>query len=252
MNPYNRQNLEFLANVMGRTFDGRQAPTLKGEPVWKHIDLLTVHYMTGSPRNIETLQQYHDIYLKTGKGKGIWITEDHGHAGKGPVTILDRGLRFLAWAARNNLSGAQTRLCWWGENAPEPGGRGREATMLLGGFLAGRPLHFSHRQESGANIYLLADDADSKLSRGLVAIVPDRFGTLDCGKLTVALPAAAATKNWAARAVRYSLEKPPQISAVTLSRNGDSIIVPVNQSISGAWLFLFAEDPALLPKLTGP
>jgi hypothetical protein len=50
--------------------------------------------------------------------------------------------------------------------------------------------------------------------------------------------------------VRYSLEKPPQISAVTLSRSGNSIIVPVNQSISGAWLFLFAEDPALLPKPT--
>jgi hypothetical protein len=166
------------------------------------------------------------------------------------VTILDRGLRFLSWAAKNNLSGEQTRLCWWGENAREPGGSGTEATRLLGGFLAGKPLHFSHRQEGGANIYLLADAADSKLSRGLVAIVPDRFGAPDCGKLTVDLPPGAAAKNWAARVVRYSLEKPPQISAVTLSRSGDSIIVPVNQSISGAWLFLFAEDPALLPKPT--
>jgi hypothetical protein len=236
---------------MGRTFDGRQAPTLKGEPVWKHIDLLTVHYMTGSPRNIETLQQYHDEYLKTGKVKGIWVTEDHGHAGKGPVTILDRGLRFLEWAARNHLSGEQTRLCWWGENAREPGGSGTEATRLLGGFLAGRPLHFSHRQENGANICLITDGADGKLSRGLVTIVPERFGTLDCGKLTVALPAGAAGKTWVARAVNYSLEKPPQISAVALSRDGDSLIVPVDQTVSGAWMLMFADDPAALPKPNG-
>ncbi len=117
MNPYNRQNLQFLASVMNRSFDGRQAPTLKGEPVWKHIDYLTVHYMTGSDRTIETLQRYHDEYLQSGKIQGLWITEDHGHAGKGPVTILERGLRFLDWAARNELNAQQTRLCWWGEGA---------------------------------------------------------------------------------------------------------------------------------------
>ncbi|MFZ5832450.1 MAG: hypothetical protein ACOY3P_20375 [Planctomycetota bacterium] len=247
MNPYNRPNLEFLRNVMDRTFDGRQAPTLQGEPVWKHIDLLTVHYMTGSPENIATLQQYHDDYLKTGKVTGIWVTEDHGRAGKGPVTILDRGLRFLSWAALNDLGGAQTRLCWWGENEPEPGGRGREATMLVGGFLAGRPLHLSHRQESGANIYLLADAADGTLSRGLVAIVPERGG-LDCGTLTLTLPAAAGKKKWNARAVSYSLESPPQVSEVVLSQRAESLIVPVNTRVSGAWLLMFAANPAALPQ----
>ena len=251
MNPYNQPNLEFLKSVMGRTFDGKYAPTLKGEPVWKHIDLLTVHYMTGSPRTIETLQQYHDEYLKPGKVKGIWLTEDHGHAGKGPVTILERGLRFLGWAAKNNLSGAQTRLCWWGENAREPGGSGTEATRLLGGFLAGRPLHFSHRQEGAADVYLLADATDGKLGRALVALVPaERNGALECGKLTLALPAGAAAKNWTARAVRYSAEAAPQVFPVIPTRSGDSLILPVNQSLAGTWLLLLAEDAAALPKPT--
>lgn len=251
MNPYNRPNLHFLKNVMGRTFDGRQAPSLKGEPVWKHIDLLTVHYMTGSPRSIETLQQYHDEYLKTGKVKGIWLTEDHGHAGKGPVTILERGLRFLGWAAKNNLSGAQTRLCWWGENAREPGGSGTEATRLLGGFLADRPLHFSHRQEGAADVYLLADATDAKLGRALVALVPaERGGAVECGTLTLALPAGAAAKNWAARAVLYSAETPPQVFPVAPTRSGGPLLLPVNQPGSGTWLLLLAEDPAALPKLT--
>lgn len=251
MNPYNQPNLKFLASVMDRTFDGRQAPTLKGEPVWKHIDLLTVHYMAGSPRTIATLQQYHDDYLKPGKVKGIWLTEDHGHAGKGPVTILERGLRFLGWAAKNNLSGAQTRLCWWGENAREPGGSGTEATRLLGGFLAGRPLHFSHRQEGTADVYLLADAADGKLGRALVALVPaERGGAVECGTLTLALPAGAAAKNWTARAVLYSAETPPRVFPVAPTRSGGSLILPVNQPGAGTWLLLLAEDATALPKPT--
>jgi hypothetical protein len=250
MNPYNRPNIEFLSNVMARTFDGRQAPTLKGEPVWKHIDLLTVHYMAGSPRTIETLQAYHDDYLRTGKVKGIWITEDHGHAGKGPVTILDRGLRFLDWVARNRLSGDQARLCWWGEGAPEPGGRGREATTLLGAFLAGRTLHFAHHREGDADVYALADGIDAKLTGGLVAIVPGRSGALDCGRLTVSLPVGASAKKWHARAVRYSAETPPQIAEAALSRDGDAIVAAVGARLSGAWMFLFADDPAILPAIT--
>jgi hypothetical protein len=90
--------------------------------------------------------------------------------------------------------------------------------------------------------------ADGKLSRGLVTIVPERFGTLDCGRLTVALPAGAAEKNWSARTVSYSLERPPQISAIALTRGGDSLTVPVNQIVSGAWLLMFADEPETLPK----
>ncbi len=249
MNPYNRPNLVFLSNVMARTFDGRQAPTLKGEPVWKHIDLLTVHYMAGSPGTVATLQRYHDDYLMTGRVRGIWITEDHGHAGKGPVTIVDRGLRFLAWAARNRLSADQARLCWWGEGAPEPGGRGREATALLGGFLAGRPLHFAHRREGEADVYLLGDGADASMTRGLVAVVPARSGALDCGKLTIPLPPSAA-KKWHARLVRYSAETPPHVAEAAPSRDGDVLETRVDARISGAWLLLFARDPTDLPTPT--
>jgi hypothetical protein len=249
MNPYNRPNLAFLANVMGRSFDGAQAPTLKGEPVWKHIDLLTVHYMAGSPRTIETLQQYHDEYLRPGKVQGIWITEDHGHAGKGPVTILDRGLRFLDWAVRNHLTGEQARLCWWGEGAREPGGSGMEATRLLGEFLAGRALWFSHRQQGGAHIYTLADGADAKLSRGLVAIVPERSGPFDCDGLALTLPPGTGEKTWHARVVNYSTETAPRVSPVAFPRGGGAVTVAVKSPVTGAWVLLFAEDPAALPAL---
>jgi len=73
MNPYNAQNVAFLRNVMERTFDGRQAPSLKGESVWMHIHLLTVRYMAGSPRTAERLQQYHDEYVRPLPGAGVWL-----------------------------------------------------------------------------------------------------------------------------------------------------------------------------------
>ena len=87
-------------------------------------------------------EYYVNDYLATGKVKGIWITEDHGRAGRGPVTILDRGLRFLAWAAKNHLSAEQTRLCWWGERERDPGGAGAEVAALIGQFFASRRLYF--------------------------------------------------------------------------------------------------------------
>lgn len=248
MNPYNRQNVEFLRNVMERSFDSRQAPSLTGEPVWKHIDLLTVHYMAGSPGTIARLQQYLDEYLRPGKINGIWLTEDFGNAGKGPVTIVDRGLRFLDWAARNGLSADQTRLCWWGENARKPGGSGREATVLLGAFLSGRPLFFSHRQDGDVHMYALSDAADANLSRGMIAVVPERGGAAEIDAVTIRLPAGAAAKAWSARLVSYSVDAPPQIAGAKLSRDGTSLRFSGPLRGANAWLLMFAEDPSALPK----
>ena len=124
---------------------------------------------------------------------------------------------------------------------------------MLGGFLADRTPHFSHRQEGTADVYLLADAADGKLGRALVALVPaERGGAVECGTLTLALPAGAAAKYWTARAVHYSAETPPQVFPVVPTRSGDSLILPVNQPGSGTWLLLLAEDATALPKLTQP
>ncbi len=208
MNPYNRPNLVFLKNVMAREFDGRQAASLQGEPVWKHVDFLTVQYMAGSPGTISTLQSYHDEYLKTGKIKGLWITEDHGTAGRGPVTIVDRGLRYLSWVAKNQLDSEQTRLCWWGETDRDPGGRGVEATRLLGGFLANRELWMGSQVLEGGMGYVLSDGNDEKCSRILVALSASRRGVLDCGSVTIQGSRAMLSGKWMVEGVQYSSETP--------------------------------------------
>jgi hypothetical protein len=237
MNPYNRPNLHFLKNVMERKFDGKQAPTLKGEEVWKHFDFLTVHYMTGSPGTIATLQQYHDDYLKAGKVKGIWITEDHGHAGRGPVTIIDRGLRFLAWAAKNNLGGEQTRLCWWGEGERDPGGQGREATAVLGEFFAERKLHFASQAVAGGTVYTLSDGTDAGVQRILIALAPDRGSSIKLDNLRLKLPSSDKPREWAIEAIQYSATTPSKKFAPKSEYNSGDLVVRWDRDVS---------EPALL------
>lgn len=243
MNPYNRPNLVFLKNVMARKFDGKQAATLKGEDVWKHIDLLTVHYMTGSAGTMATLQTYCDEYLRTGKVKGIWITEDHGRAGRGPVTIVDRGMRFLAWAAENKLSADQTRLCWWGEMERDPGGQGKEATTLLGEFLAGRQMYLASQSLGDGTAYLLADGNHAELRRILVAVVPDRDRSLRLDHLQIEVPVSAGQHDWSAEAIQYSSTKPGEKSAPRIEKRDHDLTIHLDRDIpEPALVLITAHD----------
>ncbi|MHC4993944.1 MAG: hypothetical protein ACYTGQ_02725 [Planctomycetota bacterium] len=238
MNPYNRQNIAFLSRVMGRRFESEQAPTLRGQPVADHIDLLTVHYMTGATRSIETLQGYHDDYLMTGRVSGIWITEDHGAGGKGPVTILDRGLRFLAWAHRNGMSADQTRLCWWGENERDPGGRGKEATTLLGNFFEGAPLYFAQQSVEGGNVYTLSNGSNP--TRVLIAAVPDRGESITLNQIRIV--SSTATKNWTAESIRYSDTDPAQQSSRSLQLKNNNLTLSWDEALTEPAILLLTTD----------
>ena len=231
MNPYNSQNVKFLKTVMASTFDGRLAPTLKGEPVWKHIDVLTVHYMCGASRAIDRLQGYVDDYMKTGKIEGIWITEDHGRGGKGPVTILDRGLRFMGWVARNRMNAGQARLVWWGEGK-RAGGSGKKMMAELGRFMKGRPLTFYEKQLSETRLYVLSDSEDAGTNRILVVIIPEKSGYVDLGTLSLKLAPKAAERAWQVKAVQYSALVPPEEVPVELSREKGGLSVALNRRVT--------------------
>ena len=242
MNPYNRQNVEFLKNVMDRKFDSDLAPTLKGDEVWKHFDYLTVHYMTGSARTIARLQQYHDDYLQTGKIKGIWVTEDHGRGGRGPVTIIGRGFRFLGWAAQNNFSCQQARLCWWGERERDPGGQGAEAAELIGEFLAGRPLCFALQPQQDATVYTLSDSSSADAKRILVALVPEGRNTLRLGSLTIHIPKGARSAKWTVDAIQYSSTKPGEHFTPQLKTTANGIEIAIDRVVPEPALLLLKRD----------
>jgi len=243
VNPYNPQNIWFLKTLMDSKFDGVHAPSLKDEPVWKYLHLVSVHYMGGSDSDMETMQEFHNLYLKTGKVEGIWNTEDHGgQGGRGPVTIVDRGLRHLAWAGANGLSADQTRIVWYGDNAAKPGGRAREAIYLLGDFLHGRPLYLSRSKLAGANVYLVADGVDQTLSRILVAIVPDRSSGLDTGNVRLCLPGQCPTSDWHARAVQYSTSAPAEGTVPGVRRDEGMLVVSLSRLVTEPLLLFLSGE----------
>lgn len=238
MNPYNRQNIRFLENVMNRTFAGKNAPTLAGDPVWQHIDVLTVHYMFGGKGTVDRMQGYVDDYLRTGKISGIWATEEHGLAGKGPVTVVERGFRFFAWVARNGLSADQARLVWWGDGARKPGGSARDAEQLLGDFLSERPLFFRKQDLAGGQLYVVSHGTASDLTRLLVAAVPNRGETLALDRLRLLLSEQASGSRWQCKTVQYSADTAPENSTATAESRNSELQVRVDAKIQEPFLLL--------------
>lgn len=244
MNPYNRQNIGFLRNVMEREFTGRRAPTLEGDPIWKHIDVLTVHYMFGGERTVERMQGYVDDYLRKGKVQGIWTTEEHGRAGKGPVTVIGRGFRFLAWVARNKLDADQARLVWWGDGTRKPGGSARDAERLLGDFLSGRSLCFREKEEENGHIYVIGDGVDASMTRILVALVPKPDSTFDLGELRVGLPEDAPHSAWAAEVIQLSTSSLPERAVLPVISDETGLRLPIARSVSEPMLLLLQQPEA--------
>jgi hypothetical protein len=241
MNPYNRQNIEFLKNVMGRTFTGKNAPTLTGEPVWKHIDVLTVHYMFGGVRTVQRMQGYVDDYLRTGKLDGIWMTEDHGRAGKGPVTVIERGFRFMAWVARNKLDAKQARLVWWGDGARKPGGSARDAEQLLGDFLCGRTLFFLSRSGDVGHIYVISDGVGSKTSRILVALVPNRDSEFLLEDVRLGLPEDIPHSGWSADAIQFSATELPAKTVAPVDSEETELRISIGKPVTEPMLLLLRQ-----------
>ncbi len=241
MNPYNRQNISFLRNVMEGSFAGRCAPSLAGEPVWKHIDVLTVHYMFGSERTVQRMQGYVDDYLRTGKVDGIWMTEDHGRAGKGPVTVTERGFRFMAWVARNKLDASQARLVWWGDGARKPGGSARDAEQLLGDFLCGRTLHFLDQPHDGGHIYVICDGRGADASRILVAVVPKKDSEFALGALQLDLPDEIPRSAWAAESIELSASRLPVKKTAPMVSTESGLRIAIDGSISEPMLILLRQ-----------
>jgi hypothetical protein len=238
MNPYNRQNIEFLGNVMDRKFIGNRAPTLAGEPVWNHIDVLTVHYMFGGERTVGRMQGYVDDYLRTGKVSGIWMTEDHGRAGKGTVTVIDRGFRFMAWLARNKLDANQARLVWWGDGARKPGGSAREAEQLLGDFLCERTLYFLDWSGDDGHIYVISDGLDSETFRILVAFVPNRDSKFEVGELQLGVSEDVSDSAWEAEAIQFSTSDLPDRTAPSVVCEKTALRVSLDKSVAEPLLIL--------------
>ena len=208
-NSYNPNSIQWICDVMDRNIVGTQAPSLVGDPVWKHIDILTIHYPFARGNGGEVAQEVYERYMQTGKVEGIWITEEHGRQGKGPVTIADRSLQFIHWIAKNHLNAEQTRLVWWGTGIEKPAGKPIEAVQILGKILSHLPLWVAMEKRGDARIYVMVNEADQTIDRLTIVIVPDASSEISLGDLTLSLPEGGSPETWMVQATQFSSEEPP-------------------------------------------
>lgn len=248
MNPYTRENNWWLRELMTRRFDGPHAPALNGEPVWRYLDILTVHYVAPA---FDKLRRFVRDYLRTGKVSGIWITEDHGRAGRGPVTIFQRGLSFMRWVAADDLNARQARLCWWGEG-PRAGGSGAELMTKLGLFLGGRPLYLGHSttllaeaERQRMELYALADAPDAGASRILLVFWPERdTAALDIGTLTLGFPGEKPMHPWSIAGVQYATLARPHEIETKWNQADNRLNITLNRRVTEPFaLYLRAIPP---------
>ncbi|MCF7847446.1 MAG: hypothetical protein K9M45_01250 [Kiritimatiellales bacterium] len=233
-NIYNERFRQWMYGILDHKLDGRHASSFKGDPVWKHVDIITIHYpFAGGDRGgVGIIQEIWDRYGKTGKVKGLWITEEHGNSGKGPTTVVDRGLHFLKWAADNQLDATQTRLCWWGAGNRKPGGTANEAVNTLGSFLGDAPLRLAEQNVDQAKGYLvLADDEKGMPKKIMVAVVPDKKKPAGIGDLKIPLPVNAG-ESWSARAVQYSVSQKPEDTLPAIKAGADGLTITLNRAVS--------------------
>jgi hypothetical protein len=243
-NIYNPKYRAWMDDVLNHRIEGAQAPSLADDPVFEHIDLLTVHYAFGRGNGAEVMQGIYDTWVKTDKVEALWITEEHGGQGKGPVTIVDRSMQFIDWAASNQLTADQTRLGWWGARINKPGGQGIEAVKILGQFLANSRLHVTRRRVGDATVYVLAGQGKKeRIDRIIVAVVPDRSLTLAVGRLSLSLPESSRSAPWLARAVQFSAANRPVEWQPQLSTGRNPLIVNIDRVIEEPFV-LFVKAPS--------
>jgi len=243
-NIYNPAYRKWMYEIMDHKISGPQAPTLKGDRVWQHVDLLTVHYPFARGNGAEVMQEIHDKLLKTGKVESIWITEEHGGRGKGPVTIVDRGLQFIDWVAANRLNARQTRLVWWGANHKKAGGRAIEAVEALGRFLAGSRLRVLSERQGNARVYtLVGQEKQERVSRIMIAIIPDASSALAVRKLILSLPAQSQAATWSARALQFSSTDPPVEWDTPVLREGVRLSVTIGRQITEPFVLFLKASP---------
>lgn len=231
VNPYNKPNIWFLKQLMDSTFDPRLVPTLGNEPVWKHIDYLTIHYMLAPPdhANRQRLDQFTQDYLRTNKVRGIWITEEHGVRGRGATTVLERGMYFLRWVVDNHLSADQAKVFWYGESNRDGRGDGVQLMAKLGQFWGPRQIDFGTAETNDAYFQVMVgrSDAEQSPDRLLIAILPKNKAELSAGEITI--HASSLTGPWQAEGVDYSPITEPTFFDVGVMADKSALNIECNR-----------------------
>lgn len=231
-NPYFR---EWMYGILDYPVDANKFPGLGVQQTWETIDILTVHYPFARPDGAAVMQEIWDRYGATGKIGRLWVTEDYGRDTSGPAGVVDRGLRYFAWLAANDLDADQTRLCWWGIDQEYPGGRPVEAAVEMGDWLYGRRLRYRQFDVNGEIVDAIYASGGPSPRYLLVFRAAPRAATY---RLSLT---GAKFRGGGARTTRYDLAAKPMALPTRFAATGNRLNVDVDIQGDGPLLFFIGE-----------
>ena len=242
-NIYNGNSRRWLGDLLGHVVSGDEAPTLKGRTIGELVDIATVHYPFARPTGQDTMQQIWDSHVARGPLEAVWITEEHGRRGKGPVTVVDRSLRFIDWVSRNGLTADQSRLVWWGIDKKHPGGAGIEAVEWMGRILSGRNLSIVYAPCGGAVCAVFSEQADDCARPTLLAIYSVQPRAV--GRLILHGAGSCTADGARVRATNFHRERrSSRWESVAAYSNGE-LTIPIDNIVDGAMLLEVVKEPAV-------
>lgn len=114
---------EWMNALLDHRFDGRFAPTLKGDRVADHVDIIAMHYVATRDEDVNdsVLTRTLDRWLGDGAITGVWMTEELGKArarkNQGALTAIRLVAGYTRFAIQHSLTSAQLRCSFWGATA---------------------------------------------------------------------------------------------------------------------------------------
>lgn len=118
----NPQAVEFLNQLLGYRLQGDYAPGLKGKQVYELVDVISVHYLVGTPGDgwQSILDELHEKWYGQGAVRGIWSTEEIGirraRAGYGAATAMQVLARYMDWWLEKGVAPQASKVFFWGSD----------------------------------------------------------------------------------------------------------------------------------------
>lgn len=257
----------WLKMTLNRELEGKYAPALKGKKAWELCDYLSVQYACKGPFATEYLNYLHDTYIKSGKFKGFWSTEELGGGDAVKISgpkVLGVAVRYMDWWSRHDWE-ENKGMCyfwgdWWGLYSYPSAFSVEEA---VGGFLKDDALEnltdeISVSADPDAEVYVFSKK-ESEKGHYMATLMTGKYswnqpvsGT--CAFTSITIPVKEQHRKSTFRTVikRVAPTGIPIVQTMNLKPVGDGLKIPVNDSIRlDAWeillVFATAEDEEFHP-----
>lgn len=247
-NIFNPKSRDWAQKMLDYRFEGTAVSQIKGKLVSDEIDILTVHYAMAHKQSHKVLDELRERFLLTNKVTGIWITEDHGRRGNGPVDITRRSVQFLHWITRHQLSSMQSRICWWGTGLKKAGGKPIVAIKQLGQIFGNSQLQITHTATPQMQIYSFVINPSKQSPSYANVLIRNDKSTGNLGKISFKPPATNnSDEPWQVQWIAYSSTTMPVIKLLNAKRLNGTLTALINEPLTEINIAHWTKAPTAKP-----